>query len=125
MEMKAHYCRLSIILAREAHKAVIFRKGPTRWVELIVWNTDTDTFEEGQWFHGRVYDRRSDLSPNGSKLIYLAAKYQRHNPEYSSVWTAISKPPYLTALALWPNGGTNGGGGDFENKDVGRINHST
>jgi hypothetical protein len=31
-------------------------------------------------------------------------------------WTAISRPPHLTALALWPNMGTWGGGGLFESE---------
>src|SRR5262249_44260463 len=33
---------------------------------------------------------------------------------YQPTWTAISKPPYLTALALWNEVGTYGGGGYFE-----------
>ncbi len=32
---------------------------------------------------------------------------------YTNTWTAISKPPYYTALALWPEIGTWGGGGLF------------
>src|SRR5689334_24179596 len=45
-------CRLFCILARDAATGVIFRRGPSRWVQLIKWNTATDTFEPGQWFHG-------------------------------------------------------------------------
>ena len=47
-----------------------------------------------------------DLSPDGSKLLYLAIKITGRtlaDPEYGTSWTAISRPPYLTALALWPN----------------------
>ncbi len=57
--------RLFIIVARKSHAAVIFRRGPAKWVQLIKWNTKTDTFEAGQWFHGRIYERRCDLSPDG------------------------------------------------------------
>ncbi len=123
--MKTNYCRLAIIFARQATKAVIFRRGPTDWVQIILWHTDTDTFEEGQWFRGRIYHKRADLSPDGSKLIYLAAKHHRWrtiDPEYSTAWTAISKPPYLTALALWRNIDTHGGGGYFEDNNTVWIN---
>ena len=74
---------------------------------MIKWRLTDDTFEEGQWFKGRIYERRCDLSPDGALLIYFAATYKK--PLES--WTAISRPPYFTALALWPKGdGWNGGG---------------
>ena len=31
--------RLFVILAREAHKAVIFRRVPSLWTQVIVWDT--------------------------------------------------------------------------------------
>ena len=33
-----------------------------------------------------------------------------------SSWTAVSRPPYFTALALWPKNNTYGGGGIFESR---------
>src|SRR5262245_41328779 len=42
--------RLFVILARRAPRAVIFRRGPSKHVALILWHTDTDKFEVGQWF---------------------------------------------------------------------------
>jgi hypothetical protein len=108
-------CRLFVILARDAPVGVIFRRGPANWTQVIRWNTATDAFDAGQWFKGRIYERRCDLSPSGEKLIYFAAKHHLRNPDrsYMDSWTAISKIPYLTALALWPNGGTYHGGGLF------------
>ncbi|MBI3909574.1 MAG: hypothetical protein HY320_01410 [Armatimonadetes bacterium] len=107
-------CRLYVILARKAPVAAVFRRGPSKWVQLIKWHTATDTFEQGQWFHGRIYERRSDLSPSGSNLIYFAAQYHRHLVESFCTWTVVSKLPSLTALALWPNTmGTWYGGGLF------------
>lgn len=107
-------CRVSVFLARDAETAVILRRGPVRWVELIRWNTREDTFERGQWFHGRVYEERCDLSPDGLKFIYFASKYGRkRDADVADTWTAISKPPYFTALAMWANGSTWGGGGFF------------
>lgn len=112
--------RLWVLLARAAPIGVIFRRGPSKQVLLIKWNTRKDTFEIGQWFKGRVYERRCDVSPSGEFLIYFAAKQKP--PMYS--WSAISKPPYFTALALWPKGDCwNGGGWFIEDRKV-RLNHS-
>jgi len=110
------YCRLSIILATDAPKGVILRRGPSDWVQLILWNTRDDTFTEGQWFKGRIYAERCDLSPDGTKFIYFAAKHHAplHLPDdYTNTWTAISRPPYFTALALWTEIGTYSWGGYF------------
>ena len=109
--------RLFCILARAAPAGVIFRRGPSKWVRLIKWNTETDSFERGQWFRGRIYERRCDLSPDGSLLIYFAQKITAESlddSEYTYAWTAISRPPWLTALALWPKGDCWHGGGLFD-----------
>ena len=111
--------RLYCLQAREAPLAVVFRRGPSKQVLLVVWRTDTDQFQEGQWLKGRIYERRCDLSPSGRRLIYFAADYKK--PYYS--WTAVSQPPYLTALALWPKGDGWGGGGLFENEKTILLNH--
>ncbi len=111
--------RLFVILARKAPVAVVFRRGPSKQVKLIKWNTENDTFEHGQWLKGRIYERRCDLSPSGEKLIYFAANYK---PPYYS-WTAVSRPPYLTALALWPKGDAWGGGGHFKTEQTILLNH--
>jgi hypothetical protein len=107
-------CRLWVLMARKAQSALILCRGPTRWVELILWDTKKDQFQRGQWFHGRIYEERSDLSPDGTKFIYFVSKNGlKHDAGIGETWTAISKPPYFTALALWPNGSTYGGGGLF------------
>jgi hypothetical protein len=119
--------RLFVIFARDASAGVIFRRGPSKWVQLIHWNTAKDIFTPGQWFKGRIYERNSDLSPDGKLMIYLAYKpfNQRANPSYGDRWTAISKPPYFTALALWQFYGNlrNGGGGYFEGNKKVKLNH--
>jgi len=106
-----------MIVARKSPTVVIFRRGPSQWVQLIKWDTDTDTFELGQWFHGRIYEKRCDLSPDGSLLIYFAQK------KATLWWTAISKPPFLTALALWPKGQSWDGGGLFRDDKTILLNH--
>jgi hypothetical protein len=111
--------RLFAILARKSPYAVIFRRGPSRSVLLIRWNTETDTFEHGQWLRGRIYERRCDLSPDGGLLLYFAANW---HPPFAS-WSAISRPPYLKALALWPKGDAWGGGGHFESASKILLSH--
>jgi hypothetical protein len=110
---------LFAIAARRAPVAVIFRRGPSKQVLLVKWHLDSDKLEYGQWLKGRIYERRCDLSPSGNLLIYFAASFKP--PLYS--WTAISKPPFLTALAFWPKGDTWGGGGIFESETFVQLNH--
>lgn len=110
-------CRLFVIAAREAPICLIFRRGPSKWTQIIKWNTDSDTFEEGAWFHGRIYPERCDVSPDGTKLIYFAmgCGYRSSDDTFPSTWTAISKAPWLTALCVLPNcNDTYFGGGIFE-----------
>lgn len=119
-------CTLQVLLARRAPMGLVFRRGPSKWVQLIKWNTKTDEFEPGQWFHGHIYVNRSDLSPDGDLLLYFASKFTKKtlsDREYTYAWTAISKPPYLTALALWPKGDCWHGGGLFRSTREVLLNH--
>jgi hypothetical protein len=106
-------CRLFVIQARSAPRALILRRGPSDWYHLIRWDTDTDTFEHGAWLRGRIYEERCDLSPDGELLVYFALQGSRWQTSYRGAWTAVSRPPWLHALALWPQGDTWGGGGAF------------
>lgn len=126
MSVPVASCKLHVLLATNAPVGVILRRGPSKWVQLIKWDLATDTFFPGQWFHGRIYENRCDLSPDGTLFIYFALKMNILSPdypEYKGSWTAISKPPYLTALALWPKGDTWGGGGFFLTEKKLWINH--
>jgi hypothetical protein len=117
--------RLGLIQARAAPVAVLFRRGPSRRVELVRWDTRADTFQRGHWFHGRIYDRRSDLSPDGALLVYFAARHtvRAGEPPWAYSWTAVSRPPWLTALALWPKGDSWWGGGAFADNRTLLLNH--
>jgi hypothetical protein len=118
--------RLHVIQAPDADVAVIFRRGPSKRVELVRWDTRRDVFERGHWFHGRIYERRSDLSPDGELLVYFASKFTGGSPDegdYTYAWTAVSKPPWLTALALWPKGDCWHGGGLFLGRRRLLLNH--
>jgi hypothetical protein len=120
-------CRLFFLLARSSPAGVIFRRGPSKWVQLIKWDTKQDVFEAGQWFHGRIYERRCDLNPDGSLLVYFAQKITPRSlkdRDYTYAWTAVSKPPYLTALGFWPKGDCWHGGGLFAKRNVLHLNHA-
>ena len=104
---------LFVHLAARAPRAVILRRGPSAWYHLIFWNTSKDTFEHGAWFRGRIYEERCDLSPDGELFAYFALQGSRYGTSYRGTWTAVSRPPWLEALALWPVGDTWSGGARF------------
>lgn len=104
--------RVHPILARKANTAVIIRRGPSKSVCTMLWNRSNDTFKLGQWLRGRIYERRCDLSPDGKHFIYFAMNGKWDGLMKGS-WTAISRTPYLKALALWPWGDCWNGGGLF------------
>jgi hypothetical protein len=150
-EHRPYRTRTSVLFSARAPKAVILRRGPRVHYQLILWDTDTDTFEPGQWMRGNV--RLADLSPSGDKLIYFAEqfhaarvpkgrggpydplrqqsvrvrpdrpnrylrpslRFESRSPprEVKDGWTAISTPPYFSALAIWPSFGRWTGGGTF------------
>ena len=66
--------RLFVIMARDAHVAVVIRRGPSSWSQLTLWDTDRDLFTEGSWFRGRIFAEKCDLSPDGELFVYAAYK---------------------------------------------------
>ena len=104
--------RLHAIVAREAPVAVVFRRGPSKQVQMLCWDLKADQVTPGQWLKHRAYAEGADLSPDGRHLIYNAAT---HNPGHAvaSSYVAISKPPFFTAIALYPTPGFDEGGGLF------------
>ena len=104
--------RLHVLLARDASTAVVLRRGPSKTVCVIGWDRRTDEFRIGQWMRARLYERRSDLSPDGRHLIYFAMN-GRWDTKVRGSWTAVSRAPYLKALTLWAKGDCWHGGGLF------------
>jgi hypothetical protein len=104
-----------VLLARNGKIGVILRRGPTRWWRTSLWDMRTNAIEGGQWFNGKIYPEKCDLSPSGDLLLYFGGKFRARDIDggYGGTYTAISRPPYLTALTLWPEGSTWGGGGVF------------
>lgn len=105
--------RVFVITAAGADVAVVFRRGPSEWYHLLGWDLATDRVTPGAWFRGRLFPEKCDLSPDGSLLLYSAHQGRKSGSSYTHAWTAVSRAPWLTALALWPMGTTYGGGGRF------------
>jgi hypothetical protein len=98
--------RLTAILARDAPIAAVFRRGPSKRWQVYKWNIDALTLEPGGVLEGALYPEMSDLSPDGRLLAYFASLDQYTviaDPEQSrwASFIAISKLPWLTALAAW------------------------
>jgi hypothetical protein len=104
--------RIHVLLARDAPVGLVIRRGPSKQACTILWDRETDTFQLGQWLKGRIYERRSDLSPDGKYFIYFAMNGKWHT-DPPGAWTAISRAPYLKALVFMAKGDCWHGGGLF------------
>jgi hypothetical protein len=97
--------RIYCIPAAEAPVVAVFRRGPSNWAHVGRWDLAAGRYEPGAWLGGRLFPRRSDLSPDGQYLCYFA-----HKPsatwEHGEAYVAISKLPWLTALYSFPTCGT-------------------
>ena len=106
------FARIHILIASNAPVAVVIRRGPSKAVCTVLWNLKSNKFKVGQWLKGRIYERRSHLSPDGQYMIYFAMN-GRWQSETGGSWTAISKVPYLKAEVLYGKGDCWNGGGLF------------
>lgn len=97
--------RIYCIPATQAPVVAVFRRGPSRWSHIGRWDLAAGRYEPGGWLGGRIFPRRSDLSPDGQYLCYFA-----HKPsatwEHGEAYVALSKLPWLTALHAFATCGT-------------------
>ena len=97
--------RIYCIPATEAPVVAVFRRGPTNWSHVSRWDLAKEQYEPGAWLRGRIFPRRSELSPDGRILCYFA-----HQPsatwEHGEAYVALSKLPWLTALHAFGTCGT-------------------
>ena len=113
--------RLHVLLAAQANVGIVIRRGPSKQFCTLLWDRATDTFTLGQWLKGRIYEHCCDLSPDGKYFLYFAmnARRSRIGP---LCWTAVSRAPYLKALALYGEEETWVGGGHFINNKKYTVN---
>ena len=82
--------------ARDTPIIVIIRRESKTTLELIVWNTDTDTFTRGQWLKHIISNcRYFSISPDGSHLAYFYTSLK--TPDKWTSHAVISKLPYFSA----------------------------
>lgn len=103
-----HRQRLYVLPATKAPTAlVLFRK--SSWWLLARWDLDTPKLTEGASFKGKLYPRRCDLSPDGRLFSTFALKGRGGEFVGQSglkTYHAVSRAPWLFALAAWPEAGT-------------------
>lgn len=82
--------RIDGIVAQDAPLAVIFRRGPSKRTQQLIWNLESDEVSAGQWIRGHVYARKCGLSPDG-ELVCISIMD----------WAMICRPPTFEPLARW------------------------
>jgi hypothetical protein len=97
--------RLFGIPALDAPVVAVLRRGPSTWTSVGRWDVSSMTYEQGSWLRGTIYPQRSDLSPDGRWLSYLALKGSARW-SLGATYLAVSRLPWLTALAGWSTCGT-------------------
>jgi hypothetical protein len=97
--------RIYCIPATQAPVVAVFRRGPSNWSHIGRWDLAAGHYEPGAWLGGRIFPRRSDLSPDGQYLCCFA-----HKPsatwELGEAYVALSKLPWVTALHAFATCGT-------------------
>jgi len=93
--------KLHLYFATENAQALILRRAGKRLFNLIGWDRANDTFTEGQWIRKMVRDDACALSPDGQHFIYAVQNADPDQPAGES-YTVVSRAPWFTALALFP-----------------------
>ena len=112
--------RLFVLTASASAGAVILRRGPSKMTAALYWDRESDVIEMGQWVKARIYEHRSDLSPDGRHMIYFANKGGGVGG-----YTVISRAPWFRALYFSPQGHTWHGGGAFSENGSVFLNGAT
>lgn len=96
----------------ESRVAAVIQKQSRKWWRLGRWDFSSGAYEEGAWFRGILYPQRCDLSPGGRWFSYFA--YQPNSSWLpGETYNAVSRLPWLKALAAWREIGTYSRGQHF------------
>jgi hypothetical protein len=113
--------RVFCIPARRAPIVAVLRRGPSAWSHLGRWDVARQVYEPGAWIRGNLYPQRCDLSPDGEWFTYLTLKGSARW-KAGQTYVAISRLPWLAALAAWGTCGTWTRGIHFvEDRDVWHV----
>jgi len=99
--------RIACIPAQAAPVVAVIRRGPAAWTQIGRWDVEHDTYEPGAWIRARVYEDRCDLSPDGRWFAYFTLRGSiRPDWPAGGTYIAISRLPWVKALAAWRTCGT-------------------
>ena len=99
------HARLFGIVATRSPVVAILRRGPSHWSQVSRWDPEAGTYEAGSWIHANIYPQRCDLSPDGQWFRYFTLR-TRASWSAGPTYIAISRLPWLSALAAWGTCGT-------------------
>ena len=123
--------RLFGIAASRADVVAVIRRGPSDWCHIGRWDVAKLKYEAGSWLKGKLFPQRCDVSVDGRWLAYMALK--QNAAELNQSYLAISRLPWLKALAAWRLGETYTRGVHFADDadtsclgkpDTGHVPHS-
>ncbi len=97
--------RIFCIPALDAPIIAVIRRGPSKWSHLGKWDLGRHAYKPGGWIKANLYPQRCDLSPDGRWFCYFTLKTSA-KWKAGSTYVAISRLPWLTALAAWGTYGT-------------------
>jgi|GEM_PF-2369079 len=99
--MTTSQCRITALVARKANKAVIFRRGPSRHWQMLLWDFDNDVITPGQWVKSFSVHICS-VSDDAQYVSIIGSDYRQPLAILKlRKWLALSHPPYFTAVGLW------------------------
>ena len=95
--------KFHLILASKASTAVLIRRGPKKWSCVFGWDRAGDTFQPGQCVKGYLEAMDATLSPCGRYFSYAVAVDRMTENDFfeTCIYSAVSRPPWLKALAFW------------------------
>lgn len=97
--------RIFCIPATASPILAVMSRGPSGWYHVGRWNVQEWVYEPGAWFRGRLFPQKCDLSPDGRWLAYSAHQPSARWPA-GTIYEAVSRLPWLHALAAWEAGTT-------------------
>jgi hypothetical protein len=113
--------RVFCIPAARAPIVAVLRRGPSAWSHLGRWDLARLVYEPGAWIRGNLYPQRCDLSPDGRWFCYFTLKGSARW-RAGATYVAVSRLPWLAALAAWRTCGTWTRGLHFmEDRDVWQV----
>lgn len=109
LDVEDEFRALYVLPATRAPIAAVFVRAPDKWWLVARWDLQTGELARGAWLRGNLYPRRTEISPDGEVLCYFLTK-QSSRPFMGmtgfQTFSAVSKLPWVTALAAWREQGT-------------------